>query len=151
MLLTATEKATVSNVDVCKITKDMIIQVDKELSGELFPKKIQLWEYMNVCPARLQVLIKYSVDEYLKLYQVCGSFAAKESELFLRWLEVVRSLTCEEKKTEKTRLLLKEVCGSGFYETQQSVIAIVLNSIHIVAFDKKWLVLWKQSPTIIMN
>ena len=40
MLLTATEKATVSNVDVnvdvCKITKDVIIQIDKELSGELF-------------------------------------------------------------------------------------------------------------------
>ncbi len=45
--------------------------------------------------------IKYSVDEYLKLYQVCGSFAAKESELFFK---VAWSLTCEEKKTEKTRL-----------------------------------------------
>ncbi len=73
MLLTATEKATVSNVDVCKITKDVIIQVDKELSGALFPKKIQLWEYIKVCSARLQLLIKYSVDEYLKLYQICGT------------------------------------------------------------------------------
>ncbi len=137
---------------ICKITKDVIIQVDKELSGELFPKKIQLWEYTNVCPARLQVLIKYSVDEYLKLYQVCGSFAAKESELFLRWLEVVRSLTCEEKKTEKTKTFVKgSICGSGFYETQQSVIIAIVLTPFIVAFDKKWLVLWKQSPTIIMN
>ncbi len=36
----------------------------------------------------------------------------------------------KRKKTEKTRLLLEEVCGSGFNETQQSVIAVILNSIH---------------------
>ena len=65
--------------------------------------------------------IKYSVDEYLKLYQVCGSFAAKESELFLRWL----GLLLVRRKKQK-----RQDFGSGFYETQQSVIAIVLNSIH---------------------
>ncbi len=56
---------------------------------------------MNVCPARLQVLIKYSVDEYLKLYQVCGSFAAKES------LRFVRYLTCEEKKNIKDKTFVR--------------------------------------------
>ncbi len=42
----------------------------------------------------------------------------------------VRSLTCDEKKTDKTRTILEEVCGSSFNEIQQSVVAVILNSIH---------------------
>ena len=64
-------------------------RVEKEMFGELFPKRLQLWDHMKSCPDQLYNLVNYSVNEYL--------IAAKDSELFLRWLDVMRSFTCEEK------------------------------------------------------
>ena len=75
--------------------------------------------------------MNYSVNEYLKLYKTCASVAAKDSELFLRWLDVMRSLTCEEKQTDVTKTMTQQVCGiPGVKETQGSTVAIVLNAIH---------------------
>ncbi len=120
----------IDSINKSKVTQFVLEQVEKELSGELFPKKVELWQHIKSNPDRLQLLTNYSIEEYLKLYRTCATVAAKDSELFLQWLDVVRSLTCDENKTDKTRAILEEVCGSSFNETQQSVVAIVLNSIH---------------------
>ncbi len=71
-------------VSKSRVTQFVLEQVEKELSGELFPKKVELWQHMKSNPDRLQLLIQYSIKEYLKLYQTCANVAAKDSELFLQ-------------------------------------------------------------------
>ena len=130
-LLTVDEQRRVSDIDMTKIMDCVCSRVEKEMFGELFPKRLQLWDHMKSCPDQLYNLVNYSVNEYLKLYKTCASVAAKDSELFLRWLDVMRSFTCEEKQTDVTRTMIQQVCGiPGFNETQGSTVAIVLNAVH---------------------
>ena len=115
-----------------KIMDCVYFRVEKEMFGELFPKRQQIWEHIKSCPDELYTLVNYSVNEYLKLYKTCASVAAKDSELFLRWfLRWLGSLTCEEKQTDVTKTMTQLVCGiPGDKETQGSTVAIVLNAVH---------------------
>ncbi len=105
-------------------------RVEQEIFGEVFPKRIELWEHMKSCPDQLHNLVDYSVKEYLQLYKTCASVSAKDCELFLRWLDVMRCFTCEEKKTTITQHLIEQLCGTGTNETQRSMVAILLNAVH---------------------
>ncbi len=109
-LLTDIEQGRVSEIDMTKIMDCIYFRVEKEMFGELFPKRLQIWEHIKSCPDELHTLVN-SVNEYLQLYKTCASVAAKDSELFLRWLDVMGSLTCEEKQTDVTKTTTQLVCG----------------------------------------
>lgn len=130
--LTVDERQRVAEIDRVKLIDSVTLRVEKELLEHLFPDRLILWEYMKSCN-RLQTLVNYSANKYLELYSKCETVADKDTELFLRWLDVMRSLTCEEKQTEETKILLNQVldnCGVK-NQTKQSLVAIVLNGVFL--------------------
>ncbi len=86
----------VSDVDMANLMSCVYSRVEQEIFGEVFPKRIELWEHMKSCPDQLHNLVDYSVKEYVQLYKTCASVSAKDCELFLRWLDIMRYFTCEE-------------------------------------------------------
>ena len=80
----------------------MISKVEGELFGDLFPERVKLWEHLKRYD-KVQSVINYATDRYLDLYDTCSSSTDSDAELFLRWLDVMRSFTCKECQTEETR------------------------------------------------
>ena len=110
----------------------MISRVEGELFGDLFPERLKLWEHLK-SGNKLPNLINFSAEKYLKLYDECSIVCDKDAELFLRWLDVMRSLTCKESQTEETRTLLIQVLdGCNVSDvTEQTLLAIILNAIYL--------------------
>ena len=77
------------------------------------------------------------VARYLKLYSECSKGRDKYAQLFLRWLDVVRSYTCEAYKAEETKGLLQSAMekyhqlGVNVSDcTKRTVTAIILIDEH---------------------
>lgn len=79
----------------------MTSRVEGELFGELFPERTELWEHLK-SGNRLLKLVTFSAEKYLQLCDECSTVCDKHAELFLRWLDVMRSLTCKEGQTDET-------------------------------------------------
>ena len=104
----------------------MSSRVEGDLFGDLFPERVELWEHLH-SGNRLQNLVNFSAEKYLKLYDECSSVCDKDAELFLRWLDVMRSFTCKEAQTEETKALLIQILDglSVSDVTQQTMLAII--------------------------
>ena len=100
----------------------MSSRVEGDLFGDLFPERVELWEHLH-SGNRLQNL----AEKYLKLYDECSCVCDKDAELFLRWLDVMRSFTCKEAQTEETKALLIQILDglSVSDVTQQTMLAII--------------------------
>ena len=110
----------------------MSSRVEGDLFGDLFPERVQLWEHLK-SGNKLQDLVNFSAERYLKLYDECSSVCDKDAELFLRWLDVMRSFTCKEAQTEQTQTLLIQILDGCTVSdvTKQTLLAIILNAIHL--------------------
>ena len=131
-LLSPDQLNKVKKIDRVKLLAAVFSRVEGELFGELFPERIELWEHLK-SGDRLLNLVTFSAEKYLKLYDECSTICEKDAELFLRWLDVVRSLTCKERHTDETQTLLIRILDgcSVSNVTQQTLLAIILNAIHL--------------------
>jgi hypothetical protein len=135
-LLRAEERREVGNINREILVLFVYDRVASELAGELFPERLQLWEALKSTSC-IRTIVDAAVASYLKLYSECSKGREKYAELFLRWLDVVRSYTCEVYKTEDTKALLQyameKCCQLGVNAsdyTKRTVIAVILNAIY---------------------
>ena len=91
------------NVDVYAYVNN---RVPGKLIPDLFPDRLKLWEFLTGDMAKLNSLIDFAVTQYLALYHECSKEHSKCSELFLRWLDFIRSVTCVSEHTPETIILL---------------------------------------------
>ena len=105
-LLRAEERKEVADISRDTLVLFVCDRVPGELAGELFPERLQLWEVFKSTPC-LRTIVDAAVARYLKLYSECSKGRDKYAQLFLMWLDVVRSYTCEAHKTEETKGLLQ--------------------------------------------
>ena len=105
-------------------------RVPGELITDLFPDRLKLWEFLTGDMAKLNSLIDFAVTQYLALYHECSKERSKCSELFLRWLDFVRSVTCVSEHTPETIAILKILDNSGArLETTMTVLAVIMNAV----------------------
>jgi hypothetical protein len=110
-----------------KLTADVIAKVCSELFEESFPERALLWEYIK-SHNQLAKIINCSSSKYIHLYSSNAARARdKNSVLFLQWLDVVRSWTCEEKVTEETRIDAPQFSKA----TKQTLLAMILNAVYL--------------------
>lgn len=131
-ILTAEERRKVVEIDRKKLKNSVIDRAEHELCETLFPERVKLWQYIQN-NQQLEPLITYTVDRYLKLYETCSSTGDPDAELFLKWLDIMRSLTCDDLKTDETRKLLQGIHDNCDVSkaTKQSLTAIILNAIYL--------------------
>ena len=72
----------------------VVNRVPGDLISDLFPDRLKLWEFLTGEMARLNLF-----DRHQALYHACSTASSKCSELFLRWLDFVRSVTCVSEHT----------------------------------------------------
>ena len=92
--LSRAEVAMVADVDDTQLLCDACTTVSRDLVGELFPERAQLWENLVTCPDKLQVFVSYATDMYIQLYLSCTG-RDKHADLYLKWLNVTREFTCK--------------------------------------------------------
>ena len=110
----------------------VVNRVPDELIPDLFPERLKLWEFLTGDMARLNSLIDFAVNQILALYHECSTERSKCSELFLRWLDFVRSITCVSEHTSETTALLKVLDNSGAgLETIMTVLAVIMNAAYM--------------------
>ena len=86
-----------------------------------------MWQHIND-QNQLAKIVDSSSDKYNQLYTSNSASALdKNSALLLRWLDVVRSWTCDENITEETRVDTPSFSKA----TKQTLLAIILNAIYL--------------------
>lgn len=127
------ERRRVANVDRVKLVAFVNSKVPTELLEEFFPERVVFWKYLTR-DDKLERFVSFASDNYLLLYSKCSTERDKSSQLFLKWLDFVRSLTCKSSLTEETKLILQQSAVGNTTvsdKTQQTVLAIVLNAIFL--------------------
>lgn len=121
---------------VCTIDREVLIRVVKEsvtasIVPSLFPECKHLWESIHHS-TELDTFIGHQADKYLSLYEKYSKGKEKYANLFLAWLNVIRSFTCQSQQTEATKKewgLLATYTGSISGSTQSTVLACILHAI----------------------
>ena len=105
-LLSPEQLNKIKKIDRAKLLATVTSRVEGELFGELFPERTELWEHLK-SGNRLLKLVTLSAEKLL--YDECSTICDKDAELFLRWLDVMRSLTCKEGRAKlmKQTLLMQ--------------------------------------------
>ena len=132
LILNPQQLGQVKEIDKVTLMNAVISRTERELLGDLFPERLRLWEQLK-STNKVQSLVNFSTDKYLKLYDTCSAVCDKDAELFLRWLDVVRSFTCKQSQTEATAVLLSQLfdgCAASD-SSQQTLLAIILNAVYL--------------------
>ena len=130
--LTKAQRDQVATINVDDVYAYVNNRVPGELITDLFPDRLKLWEFLTGDMAKLNSLIDFAVTQYLALYHECSKERSKCSELFLRWLDFVRSVTCVSEHTPETIAILKILDNSGAgLETTMTVLAVIMNAVYM--------------------
>jgi hypothetical protein len=107
--------------------------VSKDLVGELFPERAQLWENLVTCPDKLGMFVNYATDRYIPTVYLSCTGRDKHAELYLKWLDVTREFTCKSKQTDETATVIEEAFGNldATPETMRTILAILLNAVYL--------------------
>ena len=130
--LSRAEVAIIADVDDTQLLCDVYTTVSRDLVGELFPERAQLWENLVTCSDKLGVFVNYAADRYIQLYLSCTG-CDKHAKLYLKWLDVTREFTCESKQTDETATIIEEAFGNSDAtpETMRTVLATLLNGVYL--------------------
>ena len=130
--LSRAEVAIVADVDDTKLLCDVFTTVPKDLVGELFPERVQLWENLVTCPDKLEMFVSYVTDRYIQMYISCTGHD-KNADLFLKWLDFTREFTCNSKQTDESATIIEEAFGNCHVNegTMRTVLAILLNAVYL--------------------
>ena len=114
----------VADVDDTQLLCDACTTVSRDLVGELFPERAQLWENLVTRPDELQVFVNYATDRYIQLYLSCTG-RNKHADLYLKWLVITREFICKSKQTDETATIIEEAFGDSdaTQETKRTVLA----------------------------
>ena len=117
---------------VATINVDVYAYVNNRAPGELitdlFPDRLMQWEFLTGDMAKLNTII-LAVTQYLALYHEWSKECSKCSELLLRWLDFVRSVTCVSEHTPETIAILKILDNSGARLETMTVLAVIMNAV----------------------
>lgn len=131
--LTKAQRSRVADISKEEVLVYVVSRVPGELISDLFPDRLKLWEFLTGDPERLQHLVEFATNKHMELYHECSTERSKCSELFLQWLDFVRSITCVSEHTPETMDLLHKVLdnsGAGL-ETTMTVLAVILNAVYM--------------------
>lgn len=92
---------------------------------------MELWAAISGY-AELKVFIIDSVESYLELYDKFSKGKDKYANLYLAWLDYIRSYTCKAHQTGETQQKWANVLhkyGPALESTQRTMIAIILHAV----------------------
>ena len=131
-LLKKEERVSVKqNIDREAVVEFVLENTPKEFMPALFPDRMELWTAIMETK-ELRNFIYLSVDKYIKLYDTYGKGKDKYANLYLGWLDLIRSYTCEKHRTSETRREWALVCAKHSPvsdSTERTVISSILHSV----------------------
>ena len=115
-------------------------KVPKIVSGtlipSLFPERLVLWESMQDT-VQLKNFICSAIDKYMSLFKQNSEGKDKYANLYLSWLDYIRTFTCRSKQTLATLATLALLRGNNAQctqsrissDTQRTVISAILHAV----------------------
>ena len=97
----------------------------------LYPERLQLWQSIATTE-ELNCFIDSAITKYLALYDSNSKGKNRYANLFLEWIQCIRTYTCTTEQTAHTKAEWDAVIsrhGSVAEETQRTLIASVLHGV----------------------
>ena len=91
-LLRKEEHSVVQDIDKAAVLLHVRRSVPMGLVSSLFPEHKRLWDSITNSE-EFETFIVYLADKYISLYQKYSKGKEKEANLYLAWLDVIRSFT----------------------------------------------------------
>ena len=118
----------VQNIDKNAVILHVTTSVPCGLVSSLFPERKSLWDSISNTK-ELTKFIEHLADKYLLLYEQYSKGREKYANLFLAWLDTIRSYTCKSERTQTTRGEWAPVLAMHDSTVSESTQATVLASI----------------------
>ena len=131
-LLQSEERNIVKDIDKQAVVEHVRTSVPKTLMESLFPERMGLWKSIAETK-ELEVFIINNAVKFLTLYDANIKGSNKYANLYLSWLQVIRSYTCKTEQTAESRaewgVVLAKHGDIISEHIQRTVIATILNSV----------------------
>ena len=131
-LLKVQERLQVKDVNQAAIVSYVHETVTKTLVPSLFPERMELWQ--SICNTeKLNSFIHTAAEKYISLYDQYSKGKEKYANLYLAWLDYIRSFTCKSQQTLTTlatvAVILAKHGSATSTETQRTVFASILHAV----------------------
>ena len=131
-LLRKEEHSVVQDIDKAVVLLHVRRSVPMGLVSSLFPERKRLWDSINNSE-EFETFIGHLADKYISLYQKYSKGKEKYANLYLSWLDVIRSYTCKSQKTQSTKAewapVLAKHDTTASDSAQSTVLASVLDAV----------------------
>jgi len=127
-LLRKEERSLVQDIDKTAIISNVTTSVPNDLVSSLFPERKRLWDSIHNTE-ELSIFIKHLADKYILLYENYSKGREKYANLYLAWLDTIRSYTCKSQQTENSKRDWAPVLGRHDTTVSDSAQTTVLASI----------------------
>lgn len=101
-LLRKEERTLVKDIDKAAVVLHVTTSVPTGLVSSLFPERKRLWDSIS-STEELTTFIEHLTDKYILLYDKYSKGREKYANLYLAWLNTIRSYTCKSQQTETTK------------------------------------------------
>ena len=131
-LLKCSERDIVKDIDREVIFSHVQTTVPKSLVESLYPERMILWMSISKME-ELKVFILNAVAKYISIYDAHSKGKNKYANLYLEWIQFIRTFTCASEQTANTKAewasVLAVHAGSVSEATQRTVIASILHAV----------------------
>ena len=134
LLKKAQERSQIQDIDRERVVSHIHTTVSSSLVPGLFPERLVFWEMIRDT-VELKNFIHSAIDKFISLFEQNSKGKEKYANLYLAWLDYIRTFMCRSKQTLATLATMALLRGNHALgtcissATQRTVIAGILHAV----------------------